>query len=364
MSGVTRPTPSSPAGALDAEGRLEMQGEASGMESSPRPDDAEVTAPEIRQRITVTSAGLGRRQLRHFLVFNLGSAAATVAAILWSHFDGLRLSDFVLFVVFYGLSVIGVEIGFHRCFTHRAFVTSRRMRQLFAILACSAAQGSTVSWVATHRRHHAFAEAEQDPHSPRRGIWHAHMGWLLASEQTYSPTFARDLLVDRSLVAIDRRYMLWVALGVVLPGLINLMIHGEWAAFVSGTLWGGGVRLFLSQQGSMFINSGCHSFGKRSFDTRDDSKNIAFMTIPSLGQSLHNNHHAFPRSATTAFFPGDLDVGGLLVRLLHRLGLVSEVVRPSAAQVLERQIALRARAGHEPSSPIHHYTKVQREHEE
>jgi stearoyl-CoA desaturase (delta-9 desaturase) len=227
------------------------------------------------------------------------------------------------------LTATGIELGLHRGCAHGAFRAHRAVRFILISLGAMAAQGPPSYWVANHRRHHAYSDRDGDPHSPRDGFWHAHIMWLLDREQTLTPRFAADLLKDPDVRWIDRHYVSIVIAGLVLPGLLAGLVTGSFAGVVSGLFWGGGMRMFLVQQGTFFINSGCHRFGVRPFQTRDLATNFWPMSWPSMGQSLHNTHHAFPDSATTAVLKGDSDPAGAVLWALARLGLVSDLKTPN-----------------------------------
>jgi stearoyl-CoA desaturase (delta-9 desaturase) len=289
-------------------------------------------------RMTVSSPDLRRRQVLHFLIVNIGAAALAVAAIAWSILRGVTWLDLGALLVMYFLTVTGAELGLHRFFSHRAFEPVRPLKVLLAILGMMVGQGPVAYWVANHRRHHLFADQNADPHSPKDGFLRAHIMWVLDHEVTVTQRFARDWMSDPDIRFLDRFYFVWLALGLVLPGLLGWLITGSYTQAVSCALWGGGLRLFLVQHGIFFINSFCHRFGTRAFATADTSTNLSALTLPTLGGSLHHNHHAFAASATTAFFKRQIDFGGLLIDALAYVGLVRQVNRPSSVAV-QRMLA-------------------------
>jgi stearoyl-CoA desaturase (Delta-9 desaturase) len=252
----------------------------------------------------------------------------------------------LLAVIGYGLTMLGITVGFHRLLSHRAFETWGKLRALFAILGSMAAQGPPIYWVSNHRRHHQFSDAEGDPHSPHwrgqrplatwRGFWHAHVGWTFTHEMTNSAVYSRDLLRDGIISWVNRHYYKWVMLGLVLPTGIGALITASAEGAWQGLLWGGGVRLFISYHLTNAINSVTHLFGYRSFATREDSRNNAWLGLITLGEAWHNNHHACPRSAIFGLSWWEADIGGLVIMGLERLGLVWRVRRP-VARYLDRQ---------------------------
>ena len=211
----------------------------------------------------------------------------------------------------YVLTAIGITVGYHRLLTHRSFRTQKPTEYLFAILGSMAVQGSVIAWVADHRKHHAHTDVEGDPHSPHvghgdgvggvlRGLWHAHTGWLLsehgrANAQQYAP----DLYEDPGMRLINRRFRrLVVCSSLALPALAGYAAHRHArSAPPRGLLWGGLVRVFFVHHVTWSVNSICHFLGTRRFEMDDHSTNVFWLALPSLGESWHHNHHAFPRSA-------------------------------------------------------------------
>jgi stearoyl-CoA desaturase (Delta-9 desaturase) len=269
--------------------------------------------------------------------------AAFVAAIvlLWNR--AVNATDLALFAGFYVFTGLGITVGYHRLFTHRSFETSRPMRLLFAIMGSMAIEGSVITWVADHRKHHVFSDEEGDPHSPHvdrkpgvlgalHGLWHAHVGWMLSDShgRASARRFAPDLMKDKGLRWVNRTFFFWVYLTLALPGVLGFLLSGfTLAGFLTGFLWGGLVRVFMLHHVTWSINSVCHFFGRRRFDVEDESRNVFWLSLPSLGESWHHNHHAFPTSAFHGLRPLErlADPSGLVIATLEKLGLVWDVVR-------------------------------------
>jgi stearoyl-CoA desaturase (delta-9 desaturase) len=208
------------------------------------------------------------------------------------------------------------------------------MQYVFAVLGSMALQGSVLDWVADHRKHHAHADEEGDPHSPHvghgsglRGLWHAHTGWLFETHgQADWKKYARELYEDPGMRRINRGFP-WLALAsIAIPTLLGLLIHGGVEGALRGLVWGGLVRAFLLHHVTWSINSVCHFFGRRRFDLEDHSTNVAWLALPSLGEAWHHNHHAFPRSAAHGLRRWEIDLSALLIRGMKRLGLAWNVV--------------------------------------
>ena len=269
------------------------------------------------------------------------------ATLLWDGFLGAR--DVAVFALMYALTAVGVTVGFHRLLTHRAFRTRAWLRYTLAVLGSMSLQGPVIDWVADHRKHHTFTDEEGDPHSPHagagagfpgmvKGLWHAHTGWLFETHgQASSKRFARDLLEDPKMRAINRSFPLIALSSVLLPFLLGLALGGgALVAGLSALLWGGLVRIFIVHHITWSINSICHFFGRRRFDTDDHSTNVFWLALPSLGEAWHHNHHAFPQSAFHGLRWYELDPSGWLILALARLGLASDVVRVTPERAREK----------------------------
>jgi stearoyl-CoA desaturase (Delta-9 desaturase) len=263
----------------------------------------------------------------------------------------LHWRDVVIFLISYVPIGLGITVGFHRLLTHRSFKTSAWLRGLLGILGTMAVEGPVISWVADHRKHHAYSDRLGDPHSPHvghgrgwrgglQGLAHAHVGWLFNHAQRGSrERFAPDLLSDPVIRFVDRTFLLWSLVGLAIPFAMGALIGGSLDAGLEGMLWGGAVRVFVLHHVTYSINSLCHFFGRRRFATDDQSQNLAWLAPFSLGEAWHNNHHAFPTSAIHGIGRSELDISGLVISALERAGLVWEVQRVSAQRHAEKALA-------------------------
>jgi stearoyl-CoA desaturase (delta-9 desaturase) len=272
---------------------------------------------------------------------------------LWASLLGWN--DIFVFVLLYVLTGFGVTVGFHRLLTHRAFKTTPPIRATLAILGSAAIEGPVISWVADHRKHHAFADREGDPHSPHvghghgwrgalRGLVHAHVGWLFIHTHRGRRTrYAPDLLGDPVVSWVDRTFVVWALGGLVTAFGLGWLFGGTLRDGLTGVLWGGAVRMLVVHHVTYSINSLCHFFGRQRFDTGDQSRNLAWLAPLSLGEAWHNNHHAFPTSAQHGLRRWELDPSALLIRALERVGLAWDVVRVSPERQAARLATLQAR---------------------
>jgi stearoyl-CoA desaturase (delta-9 desaturase) len=272
---------------------------------------------------------------------------AFVAAVvlLWNSLVGP--SDLIVFAIMYLATGFGVTIGYHRMLTHRAFDAPPPVRYTLAVLGQMAVQGPVIDWVADHRKHHAFTDEEGDPHSPHghgggfkgamHGLYHAHVGWLFETQgRAEKRRYARDLLDDPGLRRISRSFLPTVALGLALPFALGFALTGRVSGGLTALLWGGFVRIFLLHHITWSINSVCHFFGQRRFAVDDQSTNVFWLALPSLGESWHHNHHAFPRSAVHGMRWWEVDVTGLVIIAMKKVGLARDVVTISPQRQAER----------------------------
>jgi stearoyl-CoA desaturase (delta-9 desaturase) len=291
----------------------------------PGPDDVQPTSHETLDR---TLTGL----ITVLPIFAIGFAA-------YHAWEGiLQPSDLVVFGIMYVLTGLGITVGFHRLFTHRSFKTGRVVRGVLAVLGSAAIEGPVISWVADHRKHHAFADVPGDPHSPHvdhgvgvrgilRGLLHAHVGWLFVHDQRGSrERYAPDLLADPVVRFVDRWFFVWAIGGLGVAFGLGVAIGHSLEAGLTALLWGGGVRMFLLHHVTYSINSICHVFGRRRFATKDESRNVFWLSLLSFGESWHNNHHAFPTSARHGMRRWELDPSALVIRALAACGLAWDVV--------------------------------------
>jgi stearoyl-CoA desaturase (delta-9 desaturase) len=209
-------------------------------------------------------------------------------------------------------------------------------------------QGSVMDWVADHRKHHAHTDREGDPHSPHvghgsgpAGLWHAHVGWLLETQgQADWRRYAPELYEDPAMRSIGRGFPLLALTSMLVPAAAGFVVHGGTAGgALRGLVWGGLVRIFIVHHVTWSVNSVCHFFGRRRFDVDDHSTNVGWLSLLSLGESWHHNHHAFPRSAYHGLRRWELDPSGLIISGMERVGLAWNVVRITPERQRSRTLA-------------------------
>ena len=244
----------------------------------------------------------------------------------------------VAFVLHWMCLSWGIGMGYHRLHTHRAYAVPKPIEYFFALCGTMTLEGGPIFWTAVHRLHHQRSDQEGDPHTPRDGKWWSHMLWMmfgtaLNANTTLTGRFAPDLMRDPFYRWLNTWH--WVPLTVV--GLGLLAVGG-----LPWLLWGVFLRVVVGLHLTWLVNSATHLWGKRRFETNDDSRNTWWVALVTFGEGWHNNHHAHPTSARHGLMWYELDLSWLQIRLLEKLGIARNVKVPRlAAQAgLERMTAV------------------------
>ena len=296
-----------------------------------------------RRPAPITECRRPRREVLLVGVFVAVPTLALLAAVPLAWGWGLGWVDASLFAIFYAISGLGVTVGFHRYFTHGAFKANRPLRIALAIAGSFALQGGVLEWVGTHRRHHAFADKEGDPHSPWlygtdakalvKGFWHSHMGWNFGRDLTNHERFAPDLLADRDIIRVQKAFPLIVAASLLGPALIGGLATMSWWGAFTAFFWAGLVRVALLHHVTWSINSICHIWGERPFAARDRSANVWWLAVLSFGESWHNLHHADPTCARHGVKNGQIDISAMVIRGFEKLGWATNVRWPTTRRL-------------------------------
>jgi stearoyl-CoA desaturase (delta-9 desaturase) len=315
-----------------------------------RPQDRVIEGQPSIPGVRLLDAGTAKLQKRLVLVVTIIPFLGFIAAAwtLWG--TGLSLVAASIFITMYLITGFGITVGFHRLVTHQSFETKPWVRSALAIAGSMAIQGPVIRWVADHRRHHAFSDQPGDPHSPHldegpgirgvlKGLWHAHLGWFFDEEQTSAKRWAPDMVKDPAMRTIDKLFPLWALISFGLPPVLGFAFTGTLSGAVMAFLWGSLARIFMLHHVTWSINSICHFYGKRPYETTDFSTNNWMLSLISLGESWHNNHHAFPTSAVHGLQPAQIDLTGGFIRGMKAVGLASDLKLAS-----EKQIAVKSSA--------------------
>jgi stearoyl-CoA desaturase (delta-9 desaturase) len=318
------------------------------------PDQLQVALPRDK-KVVAKSPYIAGLQRQHFFVFDIVPNLVALLAIPFHMFVPVRVSDIVAFAILWAVTGLGITVGYHRLFTHRAFKAHARVRAVLAFCGALAGQGPVTSWAAIHRRHHELSDHAGDPHSPNlhgdgiggviRGLLHAHYTWMIAHDYPNVAHYAPDLLKDRAIQWVNKHYYAIALSGLFAPGLVCGLVAWDVLAAVSAVLWGGFIRMAFLGHTIWAINSALHRFGSRAFATPDNSHNAGIAALLTFGEAWHNNHHAFPTSAKFGLRHGWTDPGWWVVRALEAVGWASDVRKP--AERLVEQRLREGRQGHD-----------------
>jgi stearoyl-CoA desaturase (Delta-9 desaturase) len=297
------------------------------------------------QGVLVEGPVVDAKFLDSYIAFAL-MVGGSIAALVWAFWQGIGWIEISVFAGTFVMSTIGV--GFmHRYFVHRSFRCGPVMRTILAAIATMAVQGSVLKWVSNHRRHHAHSDKPGDVHSPyydgegnphvsfAKGMAHAQGGWVWDQATSDAEFYAKDILADPISMFFTRTRWYWYALSaVIIPAAIGYALGGV-HAMIGCVLFSGLFRSYLMTMATSLVNSVCHSdgrYGYRRFDTPDGTTNELVTTFLTFGEGLHNNHHRFPRDAYLAHAWYEVDINGLIILGLGKLGLVQDIFRGGARQ--------------------------------
>jgi stearoyl-CoA desaturase (delta-9 desaturase) len=297
--------------------------------------------PDTQNATTPTRVDVVGRVITALLIVSPIAAVAISVPLLWGH--AIHLRDVVLAAVLYAVTGHGITVGFHRLFTHRGFTPKRPLKIALAIAGSMAIEGSVVSWVANHRRHHVHSDRTGDPHSPHasrrgvlgpvRGFLHAHVGWMFTSDPSAPERYAADVVRDRDLRAVSTLFPVWAVASLALPFGIGWLWSGSLVGGLTAFVWAGIIRMALLHHVTWSINSICHMVGARPFATDDQSRNVGALALVSFGESWHNLHHAYPSSARHGVRPGQVDPSAGMIRLFEKAGWATNVQWPTAERL-------------------------------
>jgi stearoyl-CoA desaturase (Delta-9 desaturase) len=275
----------------------------------------------------------------------LALLAAIPVAWVWGL---LNWQTILIGIAFYLFSGLGIAMGFHRYFTHGSFKSKRAFKVALGIAGSMAVEGPILDWVSDHRRHHKYSDKEGDPHSPWRfgedwkaltkGMAWAHMGWLFDRDVTSHKKYSPDWLADKDIVRMHKLFGPLVGLTLILPAVIGGLWTMSWTGAVIAFFWASLVRVSFLHHVTWSINSICHTFGKREFEARDKSKNVAWLAVLSFGESWHNLHHADPTCARHGVFKGQIDIAARGIWLVEKLGWVHDVRWPDEIRLTGKKV--------------------------
>ena len=257
--------------------------------------------------------------------------AGAVAALFMFSWQVLAMTVFLYWVC----TGWGISLGYHRLHTHRSFAVPKFLEYFFAICGSMTLEGGPISWVATHRIHHQNSDKPGDPHTPHDGGWWSHVGWLMTGETMHNNTramakYAPDLAKQPFYVWLNNYN--WVPTAIL--SAILFAIGG-----LSWVLWGTFVRVVFGLHATWLVNSATHMWGRRRFNTRDDSRNNWWVALITFGEGWHNNHHAHPTSARHGLAWYEFDPSWIALKVMRFFGIARSVRVASIASAIPKREA-------------------------
>ena len=259
-----------------------------------------------------------------------------VGLVLLACFSTISWQTWTLFGVFTALTGLSITTGYHRLFSHRTYKAAWPVRLFFLLLATAAFEGSVFEWCSDHRIHHRHADTEKDPYNINEGFWHAHMGWLIHLDTSKRDFSNIDDLTSDPLCRFQHRF--FVPLSIIIGFGLPTLIASFWGAPLAGLVLGGALRTSVSHHFTFFINSLCHTLGKRPYSKEQTARDHWLAAIVTHGEGYHNFHHKFPLDYRNGVRLYHYDPTKWLIWLMSKCGLASDLKRISAHRIAEQAI--------------------------
>jgi len=281
----------------------------------------------------VGSAALKKRIDNTFLIGI--PLAGSVACIVWLCYHPIHWVEVITFVAGYFVIGMGTGVGFHRYFSHKSFETERWVAYCLGAAGSMSFQSSLLTWITDHRRHHSHTDHCGDNHSPLvdghcdrepglRGLFHSHVGWMFDDTITDINIYGRDLARDPVVQFYARTHYVWPVVSIAIPWLIGYAFGGMTDAW--GCTFAAFLRTCLFQNSVWAVNSFGHTFGYENFNLKNNSKNNSILAALTFGDGYHNNHHRYPRSAFHGLRIGEIDLNGVIIMCLKKVGLARDII--------------------------------------
>ena len=258
------------------------------------------------------------------LLFGLIAVSAMILVPAFGYLYGYTTLDWVLFVILYLVTGLGITVGYHRLATHRSFDCTDWVKVLLLIAGGWALQNSVLKWAADHLRHHSQCDHEADPYNAQLGFWHSHCGWLFTRDPYADEKYASRLRQDRIVMWQSRNYVLIVVSGLALPFLIGFLAHGFMGGMSCFLLAGVG-RTFAVLNSTFCINSICHLWGTQPHGASDSSRNSWWVSLVTFGEGYHNYHHAYPSDYRNGSYWYNFDPSKWVIYTLSKMGLAKSL---------------------------------------
>lgn len=277
-----------------------------------------------------------------FLTSTFLTTLIAVPIYLWHY--GLDLFQVGLFLFFTFGTGMSITLGYHRLFSHFTFSAAWPVKMFTLLFGAAAFEGSALAWSADHRRHHKYVDHDDDPYDISKGLFHAHIGWLLFRTGPETPlTWVRDLQKDKLAWWQHRNYLkVAFSVGFGLPFLIGYAWSG-WQGALGAFLLSGVARTVLVHHSTFCINSLCHWIGERPYSTQCTARDSVLMALFTFGEGYHNYHHEFQYDYRNGVKPWQYDPTKWAIWALNKVGLVWKLRTVPEETILKAQIAERQR---------------------
>jgi stearoyl-CoA desaturase (delta-9 desaturase) len=263
---------------------------------------------------------------------------------LLAFITGVTTTALVLLAVTFFGRMFFITAGYHRFFAHRSYKLGRVAQFVMAFGGGTACQKGALWWAGHHRRHHQFADTERDLHSPRKGFWWSHVGWILCDKYSATDTDAiKDFARYPELRFLDRHD--WIPMWTL---GVTCFVIGGW----SGLLVGFFLSNVLLWHATFTVNSLAHVFGRRRYDTPDTSRNSFLVALLTGGEGWHNNHHHYQSSARQGFFWWEIDVVYYMLKVLQFVGIARDLREPPSRARTPQSTRVQVDDGSETSEPV------------
>lgn len=274
--------------------------------------------------------------------FLIGTLFLAVTCVpLYIGFFGLDWFQICLFFAMFCATGFSITLGYHRLFSHLTFQAHWLVKLFTVIFGAAAFENSVLLWSCEHRRHHKHVdEDEEDPYCISKGLFHAHMGWLMFKLQPEPPfDNVADLQKDPLICWQNKHiHLLAVLFGFIFPAAIGFL-WGGWRSALGAFLIAGVARVVVVQHCTFCINSLCHYLGNQPYSSRCSARDSWFMALFTFGEGYHNYHHEFQHDYRNGVKPWQFDPTKWTIWFLSKVGLVRNLRRVAPEKIVLAELA-------------------------
>ncbi len=273
-----------------------------------------------------------------FLIGTLLLTLTAVPAYIW--YFGIDWFQIALFFVMLAACGFSITLGYHRLFSHLTFQAHWSVRLFTAVFGAGAFENSILMWACEHRTHHKHVDHDEDPYSITKGLFHAHIGWLMFKLNPEPPYDNVNDLKRDPIVMWQHRYVHWIGTFVafVLPTLAGYL-WGGWQSALGAFLIAGVARVVVLQHCTFCINSLCHYIGNRPYSSRCSARDSWIMALVTFGEGYHNYHHEFQHDYRNGVKPWQFDPTKWIIWGLSKVGLASRLRRVPSEKIILCELA-------------------------